>query len=126
MIPTTTKRWSFVTAQTNFKLEDVAAGYRMTVWYSKVTCANSNSVDVSVELGLATATLPAVSDDSATGGVGVFLSSGGIAHGGGVVETMGGEPIAVGADGEDLRLTCSVATGGSLRVIVVFVIEPLT
>lgn len=113
-----TKEWVFVTAQTDAQLEAVGATQRAVVTYAKVTASNGNTVDVAVRLGVAAATLPTISNDSLTGGLGVFLSHPGIAHGGGVVESNGGAPLAVGAPGEDIRLTCGAATGGAIRVII--------
>lgn len=120
MIPTTTKEWVFVTAQTDFKIEDVDATHRMVVTYGQATCSNSNTGDVSLRVGFAASALPTISNDSATGGVGVFMSHPGIAKGGGMVVANGGAPIAAGAAGEDLRLTCSAATGGALRVVITY------
>lgn len=113
-----TQRWVFVTAQTNVKLVDVGATQRATILFAKAVCSNSNAGDVSVEVGLATATLPTITNDSLTGGGGVFLSHPGIAKGGGEVNANSGQPIAVGAVDEDIRLTCSAASGGALRVII--------
>jgi hypothetical protein len=126
MRPSTTKEWSFTAAQTDFELEDVPADKSMVVWYCQVTCSNSNTGDVSVRIGLATATLPSVSDNSATGGVGMVLSHGGIAPGGGAVVSNGGSPITTGAPDADLRLTCSAATGGSLRIVISYHLNDLT
>lgn len=106
--------WSFATAQTDAKLIDVGATQRLAVLTAKATCAHSNTGDVSVRLGFATATLPTLTVDSLTGATGEFFSHGGIAPGGGAVDSDG----ALGGLGEDLRLTCSAATGGSLRVSV--------
>lgn len=113
-----TKEWVFVTAQANVQLEAIGATQRGAIMYAKATCSNSNTGDVSLRVGFATATLPAISNDSLTGAAGIFLSHPGIAKGGGVVEANGGQPIAVGAVDEDIRLTCSAATGGALRVII--------
>lgn len=112
-----TKRWVFVTAQADVKLVDVGATQKASVLFAKAVCSNANTGDVSVDIGLATATLPTITNDSLTGGNGVFLSHPGIAHGGGEVNANSGQPIAVGAVDEDIRLTCSAATGGALRVI---------
>jgi hypothetical protein len=48
----------------------------------------------------------------------MVLSHGGIAPGGGAVVTNGGAPITIGAADADLRITCSVPTGGDVRVVV--------
>jgi hypothetical protein len=113
-----TQRWVFVTAQTNVQLVAVGPTQKAAILFAKAVCSNSNTGDVSVEIGLATATLPAISNDSLTGGSGVFLSHPGIAKGGGEVNANSGQAIAVGAVDEDIRLTCSAATGGALRVII--------
>jgi hypothetical protein len=78
-----------------------------------------------VRIGLATATLPTLTDNSATGNAGMVLSHGGIAPGGGAVVTNGGAPITIGAADADLRITCSAATGGSVRVVLSYRIQDL-
>jgi hypothetical protein len=113
-----TKRWVFVTAQTDAKLVDVGATQKAAVLFAKAVCSNSNTGDVSIEIGFGTATLPTISNDSLTGGDGVFLSHPGIAKGGGEVNANSGQPIATGAVDQDIRLTCSAATGGAVRVII--------
>lgn len=126
MIKTTTKEWVFDAAQTDFKIQDVTSTQRMVVTYADATCSNSNTGDVSVRVGFATATLPTITNNSATGALGVFMSHPGIAKGGGMVKANGGAPIAAGAADEDLRITCSAATGGALRLIVTYWIDDLS
>jgi hypothetical protein len=116
MLDSISRTWSFATAQTDAKLIDVGATQRLAVLSAKATCANSNTGDVSVRLGFATATLPTLTVDSLTGSTGEFFSHGGIAHGSGAVDAEG----ALGGLDEDLRLTCSAATGGSVRITVKF------
>jgi len=123
MIPTTTKEWVFTAAQTDFALETLSSTQRMVIKYGQATCSNSNSGDVSLRVGFATTTMPTISNDSATGATGVFMSHPGIAKGGGMVVSNGGAPIATGAVSEDLRITCSAATGGSVRLVLTFWIE---
>lgn len=113
-----TREWVFVTAQTDVQLLAVGATQRVTILFAKATCSNSNSGDVSCRIGLGTATLPAIVNDALGGSVGVFLSHPGIAKGGGEVNANAGQPIATGAVDEDIRLTCSAATGGALRIII--------
>lgn len=115
-----TREWSFATAQTDALLVTVAANQHLEVFYCQVTCANSNTGDVSCRIGCATATLPTLTNDALTGGDGIVLSHGGIAKGGGAVVTNGGAPVTIGAADADLRITCSAATGGSIRVVVQF------
>lgn len=126
MIPTTTKEWVFTAAQTDFKLEDVDATHRMVATYGQATCASSNSVEVSLRIGFAAATLPTISNNSPTGGLGVFMTHPGMARGGGMVVANGGAPIAAGAAGEDLRMTLTEPTGGSVRVIVTYWLDDLS
>lgn len=116
----TTKEWSFVSAQTDVALVTAGASEMLVVTYVQATCANSNTGDVSCRLGFAVATLPTLSDDSATGATGVFFSHGAIAKGGGAIAANGGEVIANGTAGQDLRITCGPATGGSLRLVVTY------
>lgn len=125
MISTTTKEWVFVTAQTDFQLVAIGATDRMVVTYGQATCANSNVGDVAVRVGFATSAMPTITNDSATGSLGVFMAHPGIAHGGGMVVANGGAPIAVGAAGEDLRITCSAATGGAVRLVVSYWVDSL-
>jgi hypothetical protein len=118
MIPITTKRWVFTTAKTNFLMEDVDATHAMVVYFVIATCAKSNTGNVAADIGLATATLPTIVNDNATGGLGIAFTHGGIASGGGAVANLGGAPLVIGAAGEDLRVTCSAATGGDVRFTV--------
>jgi hypothetical protein len=126
MRPTITKEWVFTTAQTDFEMEDVPSTASMVVWYCQVTCNHANAGDVSVRIGLAAATLPTVTNNSATGGIGMVLSHGGVSPGGGAIASNGGSPITTGAADADLRITCSAATGGDLRVVVGYHLNDLT
>lgn len=126
MIRAITKEWVFVTAQTDLAIVTLGAADRGTVVYAQATCSNSNTGDVSLRVGFAAATLPTITNDSATGGAGVFMSHPGIAKGGGMVVSNGGAPIATGAVGEDIRLTCSAATGGAVRVVLAYWVDDLT
>lgn len=126
MIPTTTKEWVFVTAQTDVAIITVDATHRAVVTYGQATCSNSNSGDVSLRIGFASATLPTITNDSATGGTGVFMSHPGIAKGGGMVVANGGAPIAAGLADEDIRVTCSAATGGAVRVVLTYWVDDLS
>ena len=102
-------------AQTDTLLVSVAGGLKAVVTSVEVIAANSNSVDVSCRVGFATATLPAV---STTGVDGILLNHPGIPKGGGALKGGGSGILGIGADGEDIRYTCSVPTSGSVAVIV--------
>lgn len=112
-----TYEWVFTAAQTDLSLLTVTAPLQGVCTYVDVSCANSNSVDVAVRIGFAATALTAVTNNSATGIPGMVFSHGGIARGGGMVKANSGEAITVGASGDDLLLTCSAPTGGSLRII---------
>ena len=126
MIPTITKEWVFTAAQTDLAIVTLTSTQRGVIVYGQATCSNSNTADVALRVGFATATLPTISNDSATGGAGVFMSHPGIAHGGGMVVSNGGAPLAAGAADEDIRLTCSAATGGAIRVVLTYWIDDLS
>jgi hypothetical protein len=106
-------------AQTNFALVTVGATDKIAVTMIDAVCDNANSVDVSVRIGFAAATLSAVS----TSGVeGIILSHGGIAPGSGIIRGNGSGTVGVGADGEDLRITSEDPVGGRLCVTVSYYI----
>lgn len=126
MIPTITKRWVFTAAQTNLALVDPGANGRITIVYGQATCSNSNTGDVSLDVGLAASTLPAIVNDSATGAAGVFMSHPGIAKGGGMVVSNGGEPVATGNMADKIIVTVSAAPGGSIRLVLTYQLDDLT
>jgi hypothetical protein len=99
-------------AQTDAALVSVSAGTKIVVTAISAICDGDNSGKVAVRIGFATATLPAV---SASGAVGMLLE-GKFGAGGGNQKGNGAGILGVGADGEDLRLTCDDPTGGALYV----------
>ena len=107
-----TRRDNFTGAQTNAALVTVSAGTKIVVTRQKVTADNANSVDVQVRVGFAGVTTPT--------GVGVVGSHPGIPPGGGYTEGNGGGILGIGADGEDLRITSEVPTGGSIDVVTTY------
>ena len=107
-----TRRDNFTGAQTNAALVTISGGNKIVVTRQKVTADNANSVDVQVRVGFAAATTPT--------GVGVVGSHPGIPPGGGYTEGNGGGILGIGADGEDLRITSEVPTGGSIDVVTTY------
>lgn len=105
-----TLRANYTAAQTNTAIVTISTGTKIVVTRLSATLDNACSVDVQVRIGFATATTPT--------GTGVLLSHPGIAAGSGVVEGNGSGILGVGADNEDLRITCQVPTGGSLDIVV--------
>jgi hypothetical protein len=101
-------------AQTNVAVVSVSAGTAIVVTKVSVMAENANSVDVSVRIGFGTANTPAAD------GAGMLLFHPGIAPGSGVVEGTGAGIIGIGASDEDVRVTCSAPTGGSVNIIVTY------
>lgn len=104
-----TRQDNYTAAQTNTAIVTVAAGLKIVVTRVLVTCANANTVDVSCTIGFGAASVPA--------NVGVVAAHPGIAKGGGFNSGDGSGILGIGADGEDLRITCSVPTTGSITVV---------
>lgn len=109
-----TKEFNYTAAQANVALVTAAAGERIVV--ERIAAMVSKAVsatEVEVRVGCAAATLPA---KTTAGAADIFFSHPGLAAGSGY--EVEGEPIEVGVDGEDLRLTCDVPTDGEVTVVV--------
>jgi hypothetical protein len=91
----------------------ISAGTKIVVTRITVTCSNANTVNVAVKLGFGASTIPA---DSTTGAVGVLADHEGVPPGGGFTIGDGSGILGIGGDGEELRLTCDVPTGGHIIV----------
>ena len=111
-----TRRDNFTSAQTDTALVTIGTGNKIVVTRCSVTADNANSVGVAARVGFGSANTPT--------GAGVVLSHPGIAAGSGIVEGNGSGMLGVGADGEDLRLTSEVPTGGSIAVVTSYYIVP--
>jgi hypothetical protein len=103
-----TRRDNFTAAATNTALVTVSGGTKIVVTQLMITADNNNSVDVQARVGFAAVTTPT--------GAGVVGSHPGIPPGGGFTMGNGGGILGIGADGEDLRITSEVPTGGSIDV----------
>lgn len=99
-------------AQTNAALITVGAGTIIVVTWISVTCDHANTGDVQVRIGFGTANTPA--NDAAK----VIVSHPGFAPGSGIVLGDGSGIIGIGADNEDLRLTCEDPAGGAVDIVV--------
>jgi hypothetical protein len=99
-------------AQTNASLLTVSAGSKIVVTSVSASCASSNSGAVAVRIGFATATLGAASESGTDG----ILLEGNFAAGGGHQRGNGAGILGIGADNEDLRITCDDPAGGALYV----------
>ena len=103
-------RTNYTGAQTDAALVTVGAGTKIVVTECEALCDKANTVDVAVRVGFGAAATPT--------GAGVVLTHPGIAAGSGVVRGTGAGILGAGADGEDLRATCEVPTGGSIDILV--------
>ncbi len=104
-------------AQTDLQLSAaaVAADERCYVVGFEAMCDNANTVAVSVRAGFGASAVPTA---SATGVSGMIATHPGIAAGSGIILGNAAGIIAIGAAGEEPRLTSSAATTGNLHVII--------
>lgn len=107
-----TVRANYAAAQTDTALATVATGLKIVCTRLTVTASKANTVNVAVVAGFGAVNTPTTT--------GVLLAHPGIDPGGGVNIGGGSGILGVGADGEDLRVTCSVPTGGSIDVAASF------
>lgn len=101
---------AYTGAQTDTAIVTVSTGTKIVVTQVQVTCDNANTVSPQCRVGFGTANTPTTT--------GVVLTHPGIPAGGGVSRGDGSGILGIGADNEDLRITCGAPTGGSLRVLV--------
>jgi hypothetical protein len=112
-------------AQTNDAIIDtVAVGSQIIVTSIEALVDNSTSVDVSCRIGFGASAVPTEPTSGATVD-GMVLSHPGIAGGSGVAKGDGGAAIAIGGDGEELRITNSVPTGGKLTIVLSYYVSTL-
>lgn len=89
----------------------LSAGTKMVVTQLQVTLDNASTVFPSVRIGFGTASVPAL------GNAGVVAAHGGVPAGGGFSKGDGSGILAIGGDGEELRITTvGNATGNGLQV----------
>ena len=91
----------------------ISAGTKVAVTAVAVTVDAATTNANAVKIGFGATTIPA---DSTTGANGVLLDHDGIPPGSGVVVGNGAGLLGIGADGEELRLTCEDPVGGALSV----------
>lgn len=111
-----TLRANSAAAQTDIALVTVGAGEKIVVTAVSALIANSTTVDTSVRIGFGAATTPTTT--------GVVLTHPGIAPGSGYNRGDGSGILGIGADGEDLRITNSVPTTGSIDALVSYYTVP--
>jgi hypothetical protein len=101
---------AYTSAQTNTAIVTVSSGTLIVVTQLQVTVDQANTVGVGFRVGFGASTTPTTT--------GVVASHPGLVPGSGLSRGDGAGILGAGADGEDLRITSDVATGGSLRVVV--------
>ncbi len=105
-------------AQTNDDmLGAIGTGVKYVITGITVTVAGDSTADVKVRIGFGATTVPTEPANGASV-AGVVLSHDGIAAGSGVSRGDGSGILAIGGDGEELRITSSTPTTGQLHVIV--------
>lgn len=104
---------AYTAAQTDTALvASISSGTKVAVTQVQVTCDNANTVDVGIRVGFGTANTPTTTD--------VLITHPGIAPGSGVSRGDGSGLLGVGGDGAEVRVTCEVPTGGSVRVLICY------
>lgn len=101
---------AYTAAQTDAAIITAGAGTKIVVTNIQILADNANTVDVGARVGFGAANTPTTT--------GVVATHPGIAPGSGISRGDGSGIIGIGADGEDLRITSEVPTGGSIRVLV--------
>lgn len=117
--------WKFTSAQTDVKIITVSSGTKIVVTkISVMVSKTSTSTSTAVRVGFGASTLPTVTSNSATPAAGIVFDHGGIVPGSGATEGTGAGIIGVGADGEDLIITCGAATTGGVTVRITYYTIP--
>jgi len=101
---------AYTAAQTDAAIVTIAGGLKIVVTQIQMTADNANTVDVGFRVGFGAATTPTTT--------GVILTHPGVAAGSGISRGSGSSILGAGEDGEDLRITSEVPTGGSIRILV--------
>ena len=99
-------------AQTDAAIVTVGAGSKIVVTKISAMADGANTGDVACRIGFGTANVPSAD------GNGLVLSHPGIKSGSGVVEGTGAGILGIGADNEDLRVTCEDPAGGAINILV--------
>lgn len=98
-------------AQTDLALVTVSSGTKIVVTAVDMTPDGSNTGPINGIIGFGAANVPTPDENGAAG---IVFVCDGMAAGGGKARGNGGGILGVGADGEDLRLTCEDPAGGAL------------
>lgn len=116
------REFSFTTSNSNATLIAAVSGYRIVATKASAVVDNDCTVSVACRIGFAQSALASTS----TSGVdGIILTHPDIAKGSGVIEGNGGAIIGSGGPGEALLITSDTPSGGSLRVLILWHLEPV-
>ena len=96
----------------------VGSGAKIVVTRLSIALDEAATVGVAVRIGFGAANVPALGASGADGTAGILFSHPGVIAGGGFQIGDGSGMLGVGADGEDLRITCEAPTSGRLDVTV--------
>lgn len=91
----------------------VNSGTKIVITRLTVNISNATTINVGVKIGFGASTIPA---DNTTGVAGVIVDNDGFPPGGGVNVGDGSGIIAIGGDGEELRITNDAPTSGTIHV----------
>jgi hypothetical protein len=94
----------------------ISSGTKYVITSITVTASAANTVNTSVRIGFGTSTIPTQGTSGADAVNKVILSHPNIPAGSGIVKGNGSGIVGIGGDGEELRITCSAPTTGSLIV----------
>lgn len=105
-------------------LPAIAGGTKYVITGISVICSAANTVSPSVLIGFGTASVPTLGTTGADAVDKIVIRHGGIPAGSGIVLGFNGAIVGISADGEEIRITNSVPTGGDISVsIQYFTIE---
>jgi hypothetical protein len=94
----------------------ISPGTKYVITGITVAASAANTVNTSVRIGFGASGVPAQGASGADAVTKVILSHPNIAPGSGISKGHAGGIVGIGGDGEDLYITCSVPTSGSLIV----------
>jgi hypothetical protein len=104
-------------AQTNDNiLPLISPGTKYIITSITVAASAANTVNTSVRIGFGSGGVPTQGTSGADAVTKVVLSHPNIPAGSGIVKGNGSGIVGIGGDGEELYITCSVPTTGSLIV----------
>lgn len=100
-------------AQTDASLAgSIGSGTKVVITRMSIYCDHANTGDTAVKVGFGASTLAS----SALAGTNAIIFEGSFDGGAGITIGDGSGIIAIGGDGEELRLTCADPTGGNLTI----------